>query len=174
MSCPPSRQERRIKQRRSRRTSIKFPLTDNRGCIVMFDRSRIADRRIKSLTPGEAYAVSVPGRPPAEDARTEDFHSQLTPTPVFDGARDFCIYGELIATANNIYNGQSPGRWKQLELYLTPKGLYVCLEIWRTTLDDERDQYWLATCNNLKAAQEFFGNNWLACELFYDASLKHR
>jgi hypothetical protein len=32
----------------------------------------------------------------------------------------------------------------------------------------------LVTCNNLKSAQEFFGNNWLACELFYDASLEPR
>lgn len=174
MRSPQGRQERRIKQRRRNRTGVRFPLTDDRGCIVMFDRSHIADRRLKSLTPGEAPATAVSGRTPAEDARTKDFQGQLAPAPALGGARDFCIYGELIASANNNYNSQSPGRWKQLELYLTPKGHYVCLEIWRTTLDGERDQYWLATCNNLKTAQDFFGNNWLACELFYDASLKLR
>ena len=174
MGCPPNRQERRIKQRRWRRTSVKFPLTDDRGCIVVFDRSRIADRRLESLAPADADAISAAGKSSAESARTEDFAELLKHPLIFDNARDFCIFGELIATANNIYNSQSPGRWKQLELYLTPKGHYVCLEVWRTTLDGELDQYWLATCNNMEAAQEFFGNNWLACELFYDASSKLR
>ncbi|MGD8873843.1 MAG: hypothetical protein PVH38_01740 [Gammaproteobacteria bacterium] len=140
----------------------------------MFDRSRVADRRLESATPGEAGAIPASGKPAAESAHTDDCRNRQTRPLKFDGARDFYISGELIATANNIYNSQSPGRWKQLELYLTPRGHYVCLEIWRTTLDGEHDQFWLVTCNNLKSAQEFFGNNWLACELFYDASLEPR
>ena len=44
----------------------------------------------------------------------------------------------------------------------------------RTTWDGEFDQYWLVTCDDLRSAREFFGNNWLAGELFSEALLELR
>ena len=41
--------EKRIRQRRSYGTASKFPFTDSNGCVVPFDRSRIADRRLNNL-----------------------------------------------------------------------------------------------------------------------------
>ncbi len=42
-------QEKRAGQRRNYAVTRRFPLTDNRGCIVPFDRSRIPDRRLNNL-----------------------------------------------------------------------------------------------------------------------------
>jgi hypothetical protein len=41
--------EQRTRQRRNHATIRTFPLTDDRGCIVPFDRSRIPDRRLNNL-----------------------------------------------------------------------------------------------------------------------------
>ena len=166
MECHANRQERRINQRRKPRTGIKFPFTDDRGCIVLFDRSRIADRRLEGLPPGESATKGEPGNLSFATLNAEDYIDLPTPPQIFDGARDFCIAGELIASVNNIYNSQSPGRWKELELYQIPKGQYVCLEIWRTTMAGEHDQYWLTTHDDLKSVHGYLGNSSLASELF--------
>ena len=42
--------EKRIRQRRTYVATSKFPFTDSSGCVVPFDRSRIADRRLNDLT----------------------------------------------------------------------------------------------------------------------------
>ena len=42
--------EKRIRQRRTYVAASKFPFTDSSGCVVPFDRSRIADRRLNDLT----------------------------------------------------------------------------------------------------------------------------
>jgi hypothetical protein len=41
--------EQRTGQRRDYAVIRGFPLTDDRGCIVPFDRSRIPDRRLNNL-----------------------------------------------------------------------------------------------------------------------------
>jgi len=41
--------EQRTGQRRNYAVTRVFPLTDDRGCIVPFDRSRIPDRRLNNL-----------------------------------------------------------------------------------------------------------------------------
>ncbi|MDH3830397.1 MAG: hypothetical protein OEV12_02495 [Gammaproteobacteria bacterium] len=41
--------EKRIRQRRTYVAASKFPFTDSSGCVVPFDRSRIADRRLNDL-----------------------------------------------------------------------------------------------------------------------------
>lgn len=150
MGLPPTRQERRIKQRRSTRTGIKFPLTDGRDCLVLYDRSRVADRRLENSVPGAMPPGSGSG----------------SPTPRSGHARVFRIAGELIASVNSIYHSGSTDSWKELELYRIPNGQYVCLEIWRTTMDGKHDQYWLTTCDDLKSVHDFFGNSSLARELF--------
>jgi hypothetical protein len=165
-------QERRISQRRRNRGDIKFPITDGGGCIVPFDRSRISERRLQNLMPGDRVAKSVLNNPWPSDRQLARSVDPDTIPLALDGERDFCISGELIASVNNIYQSPSPGRWKELELYQTPSGQYVCLEIWHTTWEGERDQYWLVTCDDLKAAKDYLGNNCLATELFAEVSLE--
>jgi len=150
MGSSPTRQERRIKERRGIRTGIKFPLTDGRDCLVLYDRSRVADRRLENSASGALPAGARSANPAQSSGR----------------ARVFRIAGELIASVNSIYHSGSTDSWKELELYRIPNGQYVCLEIWRTTMDGKHDQYWLTTCDDLKSVHDFFGNSSLARELF--------
>ena len=41
--------EKRTRQRRTYGAASQFPFTDSSGCVVLFDRSRIADRRLNDL-----------------------------------------------------------------------------------------------------------------------------
>ena len=41
--------EKRTRQRRTYGAASQFPFTDSSGCVVPFDRSRIADRRLNDL-----------------------------------------------------------------------------------------------------------------------------
>ena len=50
-------QEKRVGQRRNYSVIRKFPLIDDSGCIVPFDRSRIPDRRLNNLKLEETGAV---------------------------------------------------------------------------------------------------------------------
>jgi hypothetical protein len=167
-------QERRIRQRRVCRTDIMFPLRDRSDCIVPFDRSRIPDRRQQNPVQGETDARSSLDVLSSGYRNSEDATGSATLPFAHDSVRNFSISGELIAIVNNLYSSRSPGRWKELELYRTQNRQYVCLEVWRTTWEGERDQYWLVTCDDLKAVRKFFGNSRLACDLFYEASQEIR
>ena len=51
--------EKRIRQRRTYAAANKFPFTDRNGCVVPFDRSRVADRRLNDLALKELGFGSV-------------------------------------------------------------------------------------------------------------------
>ena len=51
--------ERRVLQRRTYGSANKYPMLDNSGCVVPFDRSRIADRRLNNLALQELEAEIV-------------------------------------------------------------------------------------------------------------------
>ena len=51
--------EKRIRQRRTYKATDKFPFTDSCGCVVPFDRSRIADRRLNDLALQELSFDSI-------------------------------------------------------------------------------------------------------------------
>lgn len=139
------------------------------GCIVPFDRSRIADRRFNS----QELLLHAANTEPCISMQAASDHENIisidTLPMALDSACCFTIFGELIAGVSNIYDSQSPGKWKELQIYRAPKGKYVCLEIWRTTETGKSDQYWLTTCDDLISARNFFGKNSLANELFNDA-----
>jgi len=135
-------------------------MTDDNGCIVPFERSRIADRRGQGSLSG---ADAATGEPAGYRRRRAGNVGH---------ARDFSIAGELIARVSNLDAVQTGGRWKELELYQTPAGRYVCLEIWRTVWEGQYDQYWLASCDDLKAARAFFGASRLVVELFEQATTR--
>ncbi len=44
-----TRKQRRTTDRRQFGKPVRFPLVDNRGCIVAFNRSQRADRRLGSI-----------------------------------------------------------------------------------------------------------------------------
>jgi len=51
--------EKRNRQRRSYGAANTFPFTDNNGCVVLLDRSRVADRRLNDLELKELGAERV-------------------------------------------------------------------------------------------------------------------
>ena len=51
--------EKRVKQQRNHGSASKFPMTDSRGCVVLIDRSRIADRRLNNLVLEEIEVEEV-------------------------------------------------------------------------------------------------------------------
>lgn len=89
-----------------------------------------------------------------------------------DGERDIIFTGELIASVSSSpeqsrsdYSG-STGRWTELSLYRTKGGKYVCESIGRTQWQGEHDRHSGAVCDTPEAVCEFFGNGWLAKELY--------
>ena len=51
--------ENRNKQRRHYGSATNFPMKDNRGCVVLFDRSRIVGRRLNKLLLDELEVEEV-------------------------------------------------------------------------------------------------------------------
>lgn len=93
-----------------------------------------------------------------------------------DNERDIIFTGEIIATASSSpeqsrsdYSG-STGRWTVLRLYRTKGGKYVCQEIGRTQWQGEHDRYRGAVCEDADCVCEFFGQGWLAKELYRDTA----
>jgi hypothetical protein len=93
-----------------------------------------------------------------------------------DGERDIIFTGEVIATAKSSPNtaagnySRSTGRWSELTLYRTQGGKYVCQEIGRTQWQGEHDRYRGAVCEDADCVCEFFGQGWLAKELYADTA----
>ena len=52
-------EEKRVIQRRRYGAANAFPFTDTSGCVVIFDRSRLADRRLNNLKLEELEAEII-------------------------------------------------------------------------------------------------------------------
>jgi hypothetical protein len=89
-----------------------------------------------------------------------------------DNERDLVFTGEIIASASSSpetsrsdFSG-STGRWTELTLYKTQGGKYVCESIGRTQWQGEHDRHKGAVCETPECVCEFFGESWLAKELY--------
>jgi hypothetical protein len=94
------------------------------------------------------------------------------------GATNIRFTGDLIASnetsANNAagrYYSGDPGRWAEYALYKTNNNKYVCHCIYRTCWDGERDSYDGLVCESEQEVIEFFGQSWLAQELYDEANI---
>lgn len=95
-----------------------------------------------------------------------------------DNAPRIRFSGELIASASSSDNramGSSysgvTGRWTELELYKTKGGKFVCHTIERTRWQGERDRCSGKVCDTIDDVIEFFGQDWLAQELYDEAKI---
>ena len=83
------------------------------------------------------------------------------------------ITGEKIASAysidtpmgTGIYSG-SKDRWKELDLYNTDEGKFVCSQIDRSIRYGEGNRYSYKVCETVDEIKAFFGGGCLAQELF--------
>jgi hypothetical protein len=91
-----------------------------------------------------------------------------------DGERDLVFTGEIIASASSSANNASSsfsgsvGRWTELTLYKTKGGKYICESIGRTQHQGEHTRHKGAVCETSECVCEFFGDSWLAKELYAD------
>jgi hypothetical protein len=87
--------------------------------------------------------------------------------------------GELLASAEssddramiNSYSGQF-GRWKELFLYKTAGGKFVCHQINRTRWENEDDVFTGKVCETSEGVKQFFGHCWLAKALYREADIE--
>jgi len=57
-----------------------------------------------------------------------------------------------------------------LALYRTQGGKYICSQIGRTQWQREHDRHSGAVCETAECVCEFFGNGWLAKELYAETT----
>ena len=95
-----------------------------------------------------------------------------------DKEQNLKFKGELIASSyssdNNAmgssYSG-STGRWNELRLYKTAGGKFICSSIGRTRWQGERDRFSGCVCETIDGVISFFGNGWLAKDLYEEANI---
>lgn len=97
-------------------------------------------------------------------------------TLTVDYAPDLRFSGELVASAessphdvSNRYSGDCM-LWEELALYKTKSGKFVCHRIVRKMCNSP-DHFYGAVCDNEDEVVEFFGDDWLAEELYDEAGI---
>ncbi|HEY8159123.1 MAG TPA: hypothetical protein VIF10_10525 [Methylobacter sp.] len=94
-----------------------------------------------------------------------------------DNERNIKFTGECIASVsssdNKACSGYSGivGRWTELAVYRTKAGKYICEQKDYTRWQGEQDSYQGAICESADQVVEFFGNDWLAKELYESAEI---
>jgi hypothetical protein len=71
-----------------------------------------------------------------------------------------------------MYSG-SVGRFAQLAIYQTARGVYLCEKIERTQWQGEKNRFYGAVCKTASEIIEFFGQGWLAHELYDLADIEN-
>jgi len=91
-----------------------------------------------------------------------------------DSGRDLKFSGTRIAEACESPNNSSPnysgetGRWTEYRLYRTTGGNYVCEILCRTQWQGEHDSTQTLVTKDKQEVFNFFGDSWLAKELYQD------
>lgn len=62
-------------------------------------------------------------------------------------------------------------RWQELNLYRTVKGEFVCQRIYRTQREGEDEVCEGEVCESYGQVIKFFGDGWLAKELYQEAAI---
>lgn len=118
---------------------------------------------------------------PALPAPEDIDYDQETAMPYYtverDNDRDLRFEGEIIATANSQPNNAAgnysgtTGRWSELRLYKTRGGKFICEQIGHTQWQGERTRYSGAVCDTPDEVIDFFGNGWLAKQLYAEGGI---
>lgn len=95
-----------------------------------------------------------------------------------DNDRNIKFNGELLASAGSSWNNAhgssysgSVGRRTSLKLYKTSGGKFVCSRIEHTQWQGERNEFYGAVCKTIDEVIDFFGNCWIAKELYEEADI---
>lgn len=125
----------------------------------------------------ESLALSVLGEDEQEEIDLEEDIGMNTIVVERDNDRDIKFTGERIASvsssANNArsdYSG-TRGCWATLNLYQTKGGKFVCERIDFTLWQGQKDRSSGAVCDTEDEVVDFFGDDWLAKELYAIADI---
>jgi hypothetical protein len=88
-----------------------------------------------------------------------------------DNQSNLRFTGTLINSVDSKDDTKHSGRWTELDLYKTKSGKYVCHQIGKTIWEGEHDRYEGKVCENEKEIIDFFGQGWLAKELYEVAGI---
>jgi hypothetical protein len=139
------------------------------------------DNAFREKFNGEEWELFVGHLLPAietNDIDTDEASDMDTFTIEIDNEPSIRFTGELVASASSSdnqamgssYSGQT-GRWTVLNLYKTQGGKYICQQIGRTRWQGERDRHTGKVCESIAEVVAFFGNRWLAKELYAEAGI---
>lgn len=106
----------------------------------------------------------------ASDMETFTLEIDNEPSIRFTGIRLAGASSSDNQAMGSSYSGQT-GRWTELALYKTKGGKYVCHQVGFTRWQGERNRYTGKVCETIDAVKEFFGNRWLAKELYDNAGI---
>lgn len=112
------------------------------------------------------YSVLFDDTPSDIDVQADSGASTMT-LPM-DGEPDIRFTGQCIAKESS---SRERDRWTELALYKTVGGNFVCHQIGHSLWEGERTRYSGKVCSNTAQVIEFFGQGWLAKELYDSANI---
>lgn len=116
--------------------------------------------------------------PEIEEIDINEDSDMQTFTLEIDNAPNLRFTGELVATTQS-FDDMSAGRrysgfrgcWTELELYKTKGGKFICHQVERSCWVGVRDRYSGKVCETHEDVKEFFGQGWLAQDLYANANI---
>lgn len=145
-------------------------LVDDDGDDVS-DPDFVISEKLKGESWEDLARAELPEMPGHEDIDFDEDDSMETYIVERDNDRSIRFTGERIASTTSRYNQNTNGRWTELALYRTKGGKLICEQIGVTQWQGERDRFSGAICDNNEEVIAFFGNGWLAKELYAEADI---
>lgn len=118
--------------------------------------------------------LSEPNQPTLGIAPGEKTHDGLRTYQVFqDNAPDLQFDGKILGVVSSRTPSAKIDRWTELYLYRTRAKKYVCIELGLSTVLNERPRCKTAVCTTHNGVIEFFGQGWLAKQLYRKAGISN-
>ncbi|MER2538702.1 MAG: hypothetical protein ABTQ26_05625 [Azonexus sp.] len=125
----------------------------------------------------ESLDLSVLGEDEIEEIDLEENVEMETIVVERVDDRNIKFKGEVVASASSSgnrvmhdFSGET-GRWKELTLYKTAGGKFVCEQIDRTIWRGDSDFSRGAVCDDVDDVISYFGDDWLANRLYENAGI---
>ena len=144
------------------------------------------EKRLSTREPGqiiiedidmELLDLSILGKDEIDEIDLEEDVEMETLIVERDDDRSIKFKGHVIARASSSgnsgmhdFSGET-GRWKELKLYKTVGGKFICEQIDATMWSGERNFTRGAVCDDKDEVIDFFGGDWLAKQLYAHAEI---
>lgn len=155
-----------------------FVLVDDEGeQLERWERDNILNEFLKGCE-WESHVGNEMPKAEIEELEMSESNTMTEYSIERDNERALKFKGEILASAassanqamGSSYSG-STGRWKELTLYKTQAGKFICEQVECTQWQGERNRHKGAVCDSVEQVIEFFGSGWLAKELYESAGI---